>query len=70
MDALEVRLHTRIPCLLAGFAVATGQVGEARRIVQEREVEFADGAVALLGDDDFGSALEFGIVLLRSLRGR
>ena len=30
-------------------------------------MEFADGAIALLGDDDFSSALEFGIVLLINL---
>ena len=35
--------------------------------MQKREMELSDGAIALLGDDDFGAALEFGIVLLVDL---
>src|SRR5208337_3393413 len=36
-------------------------------IVQKREIEPADGAIALLGNNDFGAALEVGIVLLVNL---
>ena len=42
--------------LLANFVIALQQIGETRGIVQEGEIELADGAIALLGDNDFGSA--------------
>jgi hypothetical protein len=54
-------------CLLAGFVVAFEQIREARRIMQEGEIELADGTISLLGDDDFGAAFEVGIVLLIDL---
>ena len=53
--------------LLAGFVIAFEHVGKTGRIVEECEVEFADGAVALLGNNDLGAALEVGVVLLVDL---
>src|SRR5882672_4227465 len=58
-------------CLFQGlfsrFAIAVGHVSEAGGIVQECEVKTADGAVALLGDDDLGFASQGGVVLLVDL---
>ena len=50
--------------LFTGFIVAFHQVREARGVVQKGEIELADGAVTLLGDNDFGTAFEVGVVLL------
>src|SRR5436853_7746545 len=47
--------------------VAPGEVREAGGIVQEREVEFPDWSIALLGNDDLGFAAKLGIVLLVDL---
>src|SRR5437660_14639 len=52
-----------LPPLFSGLIIPAGHVREAGRIVQERQVKSADGAVALLGDDDFSFAFEGGVVL-------
>src|SRR6266545_671708 len=59
-------LALRMPrsALFAGLVVALCQVGKASGIVQESQVELADGSVALLGNDDFGLAAKFWVVLL------
>src|SRR5215467_4229437 len=40
--------------LFPRLVVPVSQVGKARGIVQERQLELADWAIALFGDDDFG----------------
>ena len=52
-------LARRMPLqgLFSGLVVAVGHVGEAGGIVEECQVKPADGAVALLGNNDFGFAL-------------
>src|ERR1700722_18195388 len=53
--------------LVARLIVAFQHVGKTRGIVQKCQVELADGAVALLGNDDLGSAFQVGIVPLVDL---
>src|SRR5712671_891763 len=53
--------------LFAGFVVAVGHVGKTGGIVQECQVEAADGTVALFGDDDLSFASEGWIVLFVNL---
>src|SRR5215470_1205504 len=52
---------------LLDIPVFFGAVFEAGAGVQERQLDVADGAVALLGDDDFGEAFEVGVVFLVDL---
>src|SRR3979411_2501182 len=54
----------RFKFLVARLVIAFQQVGKAGGIVQEGEVELANRPIALLGDDDFSSAFEVGVVLL------
>src|SRR5579859_7659737 len=37
---------------------------ESGAVFEERHFDFADGTIALLGNNDFSAALQFGIVLL------
>src|SRR5258708_37079159 len=59
--------HPYARSLLAGFVVALKHIGEAGGIVQKGQIELADRTVALLGDDDFGTAFEVWVVLLVDL---
>src|SRR5260221_1382569 len=59
--------HPYARSLLAGFVVALKHIGEAGGIVQKGQIELADRTVALLGDDDFGTAFEVWVILLVDL---
>ena len=52
------------PCVLCVEVLIHRTGFEARGFFDERQVHLAGGAVALLGDDEFGETFEIGIVLL------
>src|SRR5215213_9294770 len=52
------------PVTLRPWAGVELQIGEARRAVEEAEVDRTYGTVAMLGDDDLGDALLLRVILV------